>query len=138
MFLTSDELNSIVDLNLINKLVAKNNAIVDVVISESVEMMKSYLSKFYDTDAIFSKENNDRNLNVLKKLKDIVVYELYTRNPRAMNEVAEKKYAEAINWLEKLNTGEFADKSLPIPVVESSETQTSIRTGSNTKYQSNF
>jgi phage gp36-like protein len=138
MFLTRDELNSIIDLNLIGKIVADNDAIVDTIISESIEMMKSYLSKHYDSDAIFLQENNSRNLNVLKKLKDIVVYELYTRNPRAMNEVAEKKYVEAVNWLEKLNTGEFADKSLPVPNPDIEPVEMSIRSGSNPKYTSNF
>ena len=138
MFLDIDELKSIVDINLINKITADDDTIVETIISESIDSMKSYLSKYYDTEVIFSKEGTERSLNVLKKLKDIVVYEIYTRNPRSMNEVAEKKYSEAINWLEKLNTGEFSDKSLPIPTVELVETQTSMRTGSNQKYQSNF
>ncbi|MCX6232631.1 MAG: DUF1320 family protein [Bacteroidetes bacterium] len=138
MFLTSDELNSIVDISLITKLTADDSDIVDTVIAESIETMKGYLSKYYDTEAIFSKEGDDRSLTVLKKLKDIVVYELYTRNPRSMNEVAEKKYSEAMNWLEKLNTGEFCDKSLPVPVVTAETVPTSVSCGSNPKYKSNF
>lgn len=138
MFLTSDELISIVDHNLVSKLTADNSSIVNTIITESIETMRSYLSKYYDADAIFDKEDTARNINVLKKLKDIVVYEIYTRNPRAMNAVAEKKYNEAINWLEKLNEGKFTDKTLPVPAPEVPSVQTSMRLGSNQKYQSNF
>ncbi len=137
-FLIEAELKSIVDPNLVNKITVDDSSIVETIISESIDMMKSYLSKYYDTAAIFSKEGTERSLSVLKKLKDIVVYEIYTRNPRSMNEVTEKKYNEAINWLEKLNTGEFSDKSLPVPSKDIEPAEMAIRSGSNSKYTSNF
>lgn len=137
-FLIKDELKTVATIPLIDKLTAGDEDIVTQIIDESIALMKSYLSKYYDTDTIFAAEGTDRNLNVLKKLKDIARFEIYDRLNNQVSSII-KKYEEAMRWLEKLNTGEFYDTTLPPKVVdEDTDTATDsddVRFGGNTKYE---
>lgn len=139
MFLTKDELKTVSTVQLIDKLTAQDDDIVDTIIAESIALMSSYLAKYYDVGLIFSATAENRHLNVLKKLKDIVIYELYERHTREQNKVAQRRYEEAMNWLEKLNTGEFRDATLPTPPEPDDITDIqpdTIRYGGNTRYSS--
>jgi len=140
-FLTKDELKTVSTSELINKITAYDDSIVNAIIDESIGLMCSYLSKYYDTDAIFSATGNARHKTVLKKLKDIVIFEIYERHTREINQAAKRRFDEAMLWLEKLNTGEFADRTLP-PITETSEeteTPADILFGNrNDRYSSNY
>lgn len=113
MFLTQDELKTVATAQIIDKIIAGDTDIVATIIAESISLMAGYLSKRYDTVAIFAAEGADRHLTVLKRLKDIAIYEIYERHTREQNAVAMRRYNEAMAWLEKLNTGEFYDATMP-------------------------
>ena len=139
-FLTKEELRTVSDINIVNKIIALDDSIVTEVIDESIDLMKSYLSRFYDVDTIFSQSGEERKKAIVKKLKDIVIYELYTRNKWSQVESVLRSYNEAINWLEKLNTGEFGDHTLP-DIPESDEppgTDGNVRFGGNQQYSSRY
>ncbi len=140
VFLSQEELKTVVDVNLIGKITASDDTITIIIINESIDFMKSYLSRYYDAEVIFSKRDTYRSLNILKHLKNIVVYELYIRHSRAINEVAQHRYNETMHWLEELNTGKFFDSSLPAKIIEPNtpDPQSTFRGGSNTKYTSSF
>ena len=74
MFLTKEELKTVSDINIVNKIVNMDDTIVADIIAESIDLMKSYLSRYYDAGAIFAQEGENRKKAVLKKLKDIVIY----------------------------------------------------------------
>lgn len=112
-FLTKEELNTVATMPIIGKITNFDDAIVEDIINESIALMKGYLSRFYDVELIFSMTGNERHLAVLKKLKDIVIYEIYERHTREQNAVAQRRFSEAMSWLEKLNTGEHGDHTLP-------------------------
>jgi len=136
-FLSKDELKTVTTVPLIDKLTASDDTIVTQIIDESIALMKSYLSKYYDVDAIFAAENSERNLNVLKRLKDICRYEIYDRLNNNITSVI-KKYEEAMRWLEKLNSGEFYDRTLPKRIVDDTTDiateSDDVRFGGNTRY----
>lgn len=141
-FLIEDELKTVATAEIINKITADDDEIVSIIIDESIALMSSYLSKYYDVETIFSQTGTDRNNNVLKRLKDISIYEIYERHTREQNKVAMRRWEEAMKWLEKLNTGEFEDKTLP-PLIpdEDEDTATSsddVRFGSNEKYSTYY
>lgn len=139
MFLSKEELKTVATLPLIDKITAQDDTIVDTIIQESIALMGSYLSKYYDVQAIFQAQGEARHLTVLKKLKDIAIYEIYERHTREQNKVAERRYNEAMLWLEKLNTGEYHDSTLPIPgPTEAPATPDTIRFGSNPRYTSTY
>ena len=132
-FLTKAELKTVSNIPIIDKIINMDDEIVDQIIDESIAIMKSDLSRFYDADAIFSTTGADRHKNVLKKLKDIVIYEIYERHTRETNGVAERRYKEAMYWLEKLNTGEKGDGTLPTKPDEPGESDNNGSTG-DTRY----
>ncbi len=112
-FLTKEELKTVSDINIVNKITNLDDSIVTEIIDESIDKMKSYLSRYYDAESIFSTEGNARKRHIVKKLKDIVIYEIYERHTRDTNAVAERRYSEAMDWLEKINSGELGDGTLP-------------------------
>ena len=147
MFLNKEELRSVAPIAIIDKITAEDDSIIDIIIAESIAVMTSLLSRYYDTDAIFSAEvttdeegntTDNRNQMVVKYLKDISIYEIYNRCTREQNEVAETRYNIAMEWLTKLNSGELQDKSLP-PLSDGEEddgTTGEVRFGGNKRYNS--
>ncbi|MDD3079105.1 MAG: DUF1320 family protein [Paludibacter sp.] len=140
-FLTKDELNTVVDLNLIDAITDVNDDIVNDIIDESIDKMKGFLSRYYDIDTIFNAEGTARKKSIVKRLKDIVIYEIYERHTLETNAVAARRYAEAIDWLEKSYTGELGDRTLPNKVVEEAETEGAagdFRFGGDVQFDSNY
>ena len=138
-FLTKEELKTVATVQLIDKLTAADDSIVNDIIDESISLIGGYLSKYYDVQNLFAAEGADRHLTVLKKLKDIAIYEIYERHTRETNAVAQRRYNEAMMWLEKLNTGEFSDATLPAILVDTdtaSTKSTDMRFGGNTRFTS--
>jgi hypothetical protein len=140
MFLRKEELKTVSTEEIIHKIIGGDNEIVINIINESIALMKGYMSRFYDVEEIFSQRGNKRHLATLKRLKDIVIYEIYERHTRTQNAVAARRYSEAMMWLEKLSTGELGDKTLPPAIKEADITgQTGeSRFGSNIKYRSDY
>lgn len=141
LFLVKWELKTVSQIPIIDKIVNFDDEIISIVIEESISSMKGYLSRFYDVETIFSQTGNNRHKTILKHLKNIVIYEVYERHTREQNSVAMRRYEEAMTWLEKLNTGEFADGTLPkIPENTDDITGTtgSTRFGGNTRYSSKY
>jgi len=107
MFLEKSELKTVGVDEIINRIINDDDTIVEEIIAESIDTMSGYLFQYYDTEAIFSATGNDRNLTVVKHLKGIVLFEIYTRRTKQLNEVAKLRYDEAMLWLEKVSTGKI-------------------------------
>jgi phage gp36-like protein len=140
-FLNKDELKTVATMQVIDMITAQDDSIVDDIIDESISLIKGYLSRYYDVELIFSQEGELRHKYVLKVLKDIAIYEIYERHTREQNAVAQRRYQEAMNWLEKLNTGEFSDLTLPLPNNDNADVSGEngdVRFGGNKQYQSNY
>jgi phage gp36-like protein len=105
MFLEKSELKTVGVDEIINRIINNDDTIVEDIIAESIDVMSGYLFQYFDTEAIFNATNNDRNLTVLKHLKGIVLFEIYTRRTKALNDVAKLRYDEAMLWLEKVSKG---------------------------------
>lgn len=117
-FLTKTELKTVGTAEVINIITNNDDAITTEIIAESIDLMKSYLFRYYDTEAIFSKTDGERSKVILKYLKDIVIHEIYIRRTKQMNEVAKMRYDEAMIWLEKTSKGEI-EPDLPKKQVDS-------------------
>lgn len=142
MFLEKSELKTVATVQQIDKITGLDDTIVTEIIDESIATMKSYLAKYYDVAVIFAATGTARHLTVLKWLKYIVIYEIYIRHTREMNVVAQSRYNEAMQWLERTNTGEFTDATLPLlPDVDDDDiagNSGDVRFGSGTRYTSNY
>ena len=141
-FLIKAELKTVATIPLINKLTDADDDIITDIINESISLIRGKLSKFYDVETIFNATGSDRNLTVLKYLKDIVIYEIYERCTRDQNLVAKRRRDEAMTEIDKLNTGDYFDRTLPArPSTEKtgSDTVGEMRFGNgNQQYSSNY
>ena len=107
MYLTKEELKTVATKEVIDLITQGDEQIVTEIIAESIDLIASYLYKYYDTEAIFAKEGDERSKILLKYLKDIVIHEIYIRRTKNLNQVAKLRYDEAILWLEKIAKGEI-------------------------------
>lgn len=138
MFLAIEELKTARTAPVIQIITNSDNDTVNQIINESIDIMKSYLFKHYDTDQIFNTVGDARSKMVLKYLKDIVVYEIHQIRATTFNEVLKLNYDEAIGWLDKVSTGKI-DADLPPKVIEGTEEpKPFMRIGSNKTYRNHF
>ena len=134
MFLSKDELKTTGVPEVIAKVTNGDDEIITDVIAESIDEMKGYLGVYYDTEAIFSAVDNDRNKTVLKYLKKIVVYELYKRKENLLDDDTISSYDEAKDWLEKVARG-ILSATLPVKNDDADSIGDGfIKFGSNERY----
>jgi phage gp36-like protein len=117
MFLEKAELKTVGLEEIINKIVNSDDAIVTEIIAEDIDLMSGYLYQNYDTETAFAATGDDRNKTLLRHLKGIVIFDIYTRRTKQMNEVAKLRYDEAMLWLEKVATGKIKP-NLPVKTVD--------------------
>lgn len=108
MFLTKAELKTISTVQIVDLITNNDDTTVDDVIAEAIDLMKNYLFKYYDVDAIFNAVDGDRSKTVLRHLKSLVITDLYFIRKKDPSEGMEKRYDEAMTWLEKLSTGNIS------------------------------
>lgn len=107
MFLQIEELKTVAVREVIDLITSGDDSIVEEIIAESIDLMRSYLFKYYDTEFILGRQGNERSKILLKYLKDIVIHEIYIRRTKKINEVAKLRYDEALLWLEKISKGDI-------------------------------
>jgi hypothetical protein len=70
--------------------------------------MRSRLAVRYAVDSIFSATGNSRNAEVVMYMVDMVLYHLHSRiNPGQVPELRKERYADALDWLNKVSAGDF-------------------------------
>lgn len=106
-FLTKEELKTITTIEIIDLITNKDDDIVGEIIKEDVSMMKTYLGSYYDMENVFSKTGDERNLTIVKYLKAIIAHDLPKRRKKPVPNESDADYQEAMNWLEKIASGEW-------------------------------
>ncbi|BFO64112.1 phage protein Gp36 family protein [Chryseobacterium sp. KCF3-3] len=102
-FLTKDELITEAPKSFIDILVGTEQPMVDEVINDMIDLIKTNIGAYYDTDLIFSKQGEARSRTVLNYLKDLVFYKLQKRRKPGVLDPSD--YDEAMKWLEEVSTG---------------------------------
>lgn len=138
MFLEIDELKTVRTAPIVELITNSDDDTVNEIINESIDIMKSYLFKYYDTDVIFNAVGEERSKMILKYLKDIVIYEIHKIRATRFDEVLKLDYDEAIGWLDKVSTGKI-DADLPLKIIEGTdEAKPFMRIGSRQTYRNHF
>lgn len=117
MFLEKAELKTVGLDEIITRIINSDDTIVTEIIDEDIDLMKGYLHEYYDTEAAFSTVGGARNKTLLRHLKGIVLFDIYTRRTKGINEVAKLRYDEAMLWLEKVSAGKIKP-NLPVKTVD--------------------
>ncbi|MBE6245583.1 MAG: DUF1320 domain-containing protein [Bacteroidales bacterium] len=74
--------------------------------AEAIEEISGYLRPKYDCQAIFSAEGEYRNKQIVMYTCDIALYHMVSSTSARMGaETREKRYEQAIKWLEKVQAG---------------------------------
>jgi len=137
-FLTKDELKTKSHIEIIDAITRSDDAIIDMIISESISYMKGYLNARYDVEAVFGASGNDRDPVVLKILKAIVIYEIYaSNNPQMMTQVIKDNNDRAIKWLEKVQQTEI-NPDLPLKKDEDNNDLLTAKFGSNERRENHY
>lgn len=143
MFLEKAELKTVGLDEIINKIINNDDTIVEDIIAENIDLMSGYLFQYYDTEAIFSTTGSERNLTLLRHLKGIVLFDIYTRRTKQINEVAKLRYDEAMLWLEKVSAGKIKP-DLPLKTIDTDgdgtpdTPATFMKLGSRKNYQNGW
>ena len=118
--------------NILDDIVETDTDLIDKAENKAIALMKGYLNARYDVDAIFSQTGDDRNPVILMYAVDIALYLLHRRiSWRDVPAWRKDRYAEAKEWLTKVNAQEINDPTLP--KVTGDITRDFIRYGSNRK-----
>jgi phage gp36-like protein len=138
-FLIKDELKTKCTTEIINLITNSNDTTVTSIIDENIDMMKSYLFKQYDTDSIFNAAGTARSKVVMKHLKNLVICDVFEIRQKPWTEAQEKKYDEAMRWLELMSKGTIEAEQVDTDGDGTADTANSfMKVGSNKKYRNHF
>ena len=80
--------------------------IIEICEDRAVAEMKSYLSKFYDTETIFSQRGPERHPLILMMCLDIAVYHIFCiHNPYKISDIRKDRYERACTWMKEVSRG---------------------------------
>lgn len=86
--------------------------------SEAIEEVAGYLRPKYDTEAIFSATDENRNRLVVMYSCDIALYHMTASAPQKMGmDIRKERYERAIKWLEGVQAGKIVP-DLPLATDE--------------------
>lgn len=125
-FLVKDELKTVSKLEIIDIITNSDDEIINMIIEECIDVMKTYLGAYYDMDEIFAKEGDDRNKTLLKYLKALVIYEIPKCRGKQVPRDQAEDFNEAMRWLEKVAAGEWRANLPPKKVENEDGTQSEV------------
>ncbi|MEP7171497.1 MAG: phage protein Gp36 family protein [Bacteroidota bacterium] len=105
-FISKAEFSGSIATTIINTLTSNNDEAVSYWVDNSVEFMKSYLRTNYSADTFFEQTGNSRSKLLMSYCKDLAIYNLYSMSYifRKIPTIREKRYADAITWLESVQS----------------------------------
>ncbi len=103
-FLTKEELHTVAPLDFVDILKGTDSNVIENIIQESIDVFKTYLGSYYDTEKIFLMQGENRNGLLLKNLKKLVLYELKERRKPGGDK---DDYNEVMKWLEEIASGKM-------------------------------
>ncbi len=142
-FLTKSELKTKCTIEIIDLITNSDDTTITAIIEDNIDVMKSYLFKYYDVDAIFNAVAGDQSKVVKKHLKSLVLSDVFEIRQKPLTDTSEKKYDEAMRWLELMSKGTI-EADLPAKQVDTDgdgnvdSNQPFMRLGSNKKYKNHY
>ena len=122
-FLTTSDLNSqIFNQFLTERSDEDNDAILESIEAQNIELIRSKLKGRYDVDAIFEATGTDRHYLIIMLLIKLTLYQFIRRNAaRKVPEDYVKEWEWAMKMLEAIKAGKEVPDGLPLPVDENGD-----------------
>ncbi len=109
MFITKSDIIKVIRPEELNVITRNDEALVQFGIDAAVGEMKSYLSKQFDLDKIFSQNGTERNPLLVNFAVDISIYIIIsTATPGQDTEDRRARYKRAIDWLKMVKSGDIS------------------------------
>jgi len=143
--LTLDDITVTITEDILNEVIEGDETILDTLELRALGEMTGYLSIRYDAASCYDRTLINPNppthngysaiSTVLQYLVDIMLYHAHARiMPDNVPELREKRYKNAVSWLEKVADG-FIAPALP---VKSTEPSTPLRYGNSSTSQNSY
>lgn len=137
MFITPDELKTVMYTYQVSEITENDTDIAQMAIDAAVGEMKGYLRR-YDTSAIFTATGTDRNPLIMELCKSMAAwYLIRLANVDMLYSQIKERYDRAVAWLTKVADGGLFPE-LPLITTESGQVQTTMRTGSQPKFNHHY
>lgn len=100
---------------ILDALVRDDETLVEICEDRAIAEMRSYLSKRYDCNAIFSTTGKKRNQLILMMVIDIAVYHIFCiHNPQKLSQVRKDRYERAVEWMKAVASEEVSIDGAPL------------------------
>ena len=121
MFITDEDYRVVIGeqaLKVVSQVSGENRANAE---TEAVEEIAGYLRPKYDTAAVFSASESDRNRLVVMYVCDIAIYHMAASTPQKMGmDIRKERYERAVKWLEGVQAGKIVP-DLPLAIDENGD-----------------
>lgn len=114
-FINPEDYDTSIHSEILDALIRKDYAIVEICEERAIAEMRSYLSGRYDCDTLFNAEGTDRHPLVLMMTIDITVYHLFCiHNPQKMSQIRTDRYDRAVEWLKQVSKQAISIDGAPL------------------------
>ena len=108
-FIDMEDYDASIHREILDALVREDASLVEICEDRAIAEARSYLSRRYDCDRIFSAKGEERNQLVLMMVIDMAVYHIFCiHNPRNLSAIRKDRYERAREWLEAVADGSKA------------------------------
>lgn len=117
---------------ILDALTREDDTVVEICEDRAVAQARSYLSRRYDCDAMFSASGDDRNQLLLMMVIDMTVYHIFCiHNPQKLSQVRKDRYERALEWLRAVADEEISIDGAPLLPEEERRHSSVFRIASN-------
>jgi len=138
-FINLEDYDASIHLDILDALVRKDRSIIEILENRAISEMRSYLSRRYDCDRIFSATGSDRNDLVLMTAIDIAVYHIFCiHNPQKLSQMRKDRYDRAKEWLRQVSKETISIDGAPLLPEEDRLAKSTFIIKSNRKRINNY
>ena len=138
-FIEPKDYDASIHREILDALTREDVSLVEICEDRAVAEMRSYLSKRYDCDKIFTAEGGRRNQLVLMMCIDIAVYHIFSiHNPMKLSQLRKDRYMRAVEWIKAAGRGDISIDGAPLAPEEDRQKADSFRVVSNRKRTNHF
>ncbi len=114
-FINLEDYDASIHREILDALTRTDDSLIEICEDRAVAEMRSYLSKRYDCDRLFSRQGTGRNQLVLMMAVDIAVYHVFCiHNPMKLSQIRKDRYERAVEWLKAAGKGDISIDGAPL------------------------